>query len=161
MVKPSKKQTALIQDETDLQEFNHSLPMSLLRAREAVMRKFTPFLRDHDLSPEQWRVIRALELEDGLELAELCKRSFLLAPSLTRIARNLEGRNLVKRKNVAEDQRRASLFLTAAGRKLFHQIAPDALEQYAYITDRFGTENLNHLYQLLDELVDSLNETDN
>ncbi|MFT5000920.1 MAG: hypothetical protein ACI875_001925, partial [Planctomycetota bacterium] len=35
-----------------------SLPIMLLRAREAVMRRFRPMLRLHDLSEQQWRVLR-------------------------------------------------------------------------------------------------------
>jgi hypothetical protein len=34
--------------------------IGLLRAREAVMKKFSPSLKQHDLSPQQWRVIRVL-----------------------------------------------------------------------------------------------------
>jgi len=74
--------------EEGLRDFDRSLPMSLLKAREAVMREFLPSLRSHQLSPEQWRVIRALVQEDGLELAEISLRCFLLAPSLSRISKS-------------------------------------------------------------------------
>src|SRR6266849_5130597 len=43
-----------------MREFSRSLPMSLLRAREAVMRHFRPSLRDHGLTEQQWRILRAL-----------------------------------------------------------------------------------------------------
>ena len=112
--------------EEGLRDFDRSLPMSLLKAREAVMREFLPSLRSHQLSPEQWRVIRALVQEDGLELAEISLRCFLLAPSLSRISQNLEKRNIVERKNVDSDQRRSKLFLTKEGRKLFETLAPES-----------------------------------
>jgi hypothetical protein len=38
-----------------MREFSRSLPMSLLRAREAVMRQFRPSLRDHGLTEQQSR----------------------------------------------------------------------------------------------------------
>ena len=50
----------------ELRGFNRSLPMALLRAREAVMKKFIPSLRENGLSSQQWRVIRALNEEQGL-----------------------------------------------------------------------------------------------
>jgi len=159
MAEPSKTAAKVEMKKPNLRNFDQSLPMSLLRAREAVMRRFTPFLRERNLSPEQWRVIRALELEDGLELAELSKRCFLLAPSLTRIARNLEDRNLVSRKHVESDQRRARLFLTDDGLTLFKDVAPESLEQYARISERFSDQKLTLLYELLDELVDSLDDS--
>ncbi len=44
-----------------MREFSRSLPMSLLRAREAVMRQFRPSLRNHGLTEQQWRILRALD----------------------------------------------------------------------------------------------------
>ena len=35
-----------------MREFSRSLPMSLLRAREAVMRQFRPSLRNHGLTEQ-------------------------------------------------------------------------------------------------------------
>lgn len=144
----------------DLRDFDHSLPMSLLKAREAVMSEFLPSLRRHDLSPEQWRVIRALNQEDGLELTEVSKRCYLLAPSLSRIAQNLERRGVVLRQSVENDQRRSRLFLTESGQQLFETIAPESQLKYAKITEKFGYGKLELLYELLDDLVESLRTHD-
>ena len=43
-----------------LREFDRSLPMALLRAREAVMARFRPLFRLHGVTEQQWRVLRAL-----------------------------------------------------------------------------------------------------
>lgn len=136
-----------------LREFGKSLPMSLLRAREAVMKKIIPTLKKHDLSPQQWRVIRFLEQEDGLEMTELAERCFLMVPSMSRISKNLEARGLIKRCVVATDQRRSELFLTDSGRSLYKVIAPKSAERYEHITQQFGQEKIDLLYELLDELV--------
>ena len=141
-----------------LEDFDHSLPISLLRAREAVMRKFIPILRSHDLSPEQWRVIRVLKLDGSLELAELSRRCFLLAASLSRIAQNLENREILVRTTVKDDQRRSLISLTEKGNALFAEVAPKSSEQYAAIKHLFGTENLESLYALLNKLVGSLEQ---
>ena len=142
----------------NLRSFQRSLPMSLLRAREAVMKKFLPSLKEHNLSPQQWRVIRALEHEDGLELSKLSERCYLLMPSLSRIVQNLEGRGLLRRESVAVDQRRSAIYLTPAGRKLFTLVAPYSVERYDYITRKFGFGKLELLYELLDELVEKIDE---
>ena len=71
----------------NLRDFEHSLPMELLKAREAAMSRFRPMLRDHGLTEQQWRVIRALAHYGEIDAGELAQRSFLLAPSLTRILR--------------------------------------------------------------------------
>jgi homoprotocatechuate degradation regulator HpaR len=141
----------------DMREFQRSLPMSLMRAREAVMRNFTPALQAQNLSAQQWRVIRVLaEAGDGLAMSEVGERCFLLLPSLTRIAQNLESRGLIQRSAAESDQRRALLSLTEEGLSLFRVIAPQSEQRYKEITEKFGYGKLELLYELLDELVEKL-----
>ena len=65
-----------------MREFSRSLPMSLLRAREAVMRQFRPSLRRHDLTEQQWRILRALASIDAIEVTEKgLKLMEVVAPS--------------------------------------------------------------------------------
>jgi len=78
-----------------MRDFSRSLPMSLLRAREAVMRQFRPSLRNHGLTEQQWRILRALTTVDAIEVTELARVAFLLGPSLSRILRDLEARDLI------------------------------------------------------------------
>jgi len=145
---------------TELPEFDRSLPMSLLRAREAVMSKFIPALKEHGLSSQQWRAIRSLEQEDGIEISELSKRCYLLKPSMSRIVQNLESRELIERRNVVSDQRKAALYLTDAGRDLVELVAPKSEERYQFISNRFGNGKLELLQELLEDLVETISEDD-
>ena len=81
-----------------MRDFSRSLPMSLLRAREAVMRQFRPSLRHHGLTEQQWRILRALAAVETIEVTELARSAFLLGPSLSRILRDLEARQLIERR---------------------------------------------------------------
>ncbi|MGH7006661.1 MAG: hypothetical protein ACREIP_22160, partial [Alphaproteobacteria bacterium] len=38
-----------------MRAFSRSLPMQLLRAREAVMQRFRPMLHQHGVTEQQWR----------------------------------------------------------------------------------------------------------
>ena len=143
-----------------LRAFDRSLPMALLRAREAVMKKFIPSLRENGLSPQQWRVIRALNEEEGLDITELAHRCFLLMPSLSRIIQNLEKRELVIRNQSSSDNRKSVISITAPGKKLFQKIAPKSVERYDLITEKFGYGKLELLYELLDELIEKIDEQD-
>jgi hypothetical protein len=87
-----------------MREFSRSLPMSLLRAREAVMRQFRPSLRNHGLTEQQWRILRALAAIDAIEVTELARVAFLLGPSLSRILRDLEARQLIERRTAKADR---------------------------------------------------------
>ncbi|MGR8950055.1 MAG: MarR family transcriptional regulator, partial [Gammaproteobacteria bacterium] len=80
-----------------LRGIEQSLPMALLKAREAAMAQFRPMLRSHDLTEQQWRVIRVLAAFPKIDAGEIVKRSFLLAPSLTRILQHLEAEQIVHR----------------------------------------------------------------
>ena len=99
-----------------MRDFSASLPMVLLQTREAAMQLFRPLLAEHDLTEQQWRVLRALSATpEPIEVGAIVDATFLLAPSLSRILRDLEGRQLVRRSLVATDQRRAEISLTITG----------------------------------------------
>jgi homoprotocatechuate degradation regulator HpaR len=125
--------------------------MGLLKAREAAMSRFRPMLRSHGVTEQQWRVIRALADHEPMDASELAARSFLLAPSLTRILQFLEGESLVKRTADKNDQRRSVLSLTAKGRRLFSKVAPDSAALYDEIESEFGADRMALLYELLQE----------
>jgi homoprotocatechuate degradation regulator HpaR len=134
-----------------LRGLEHSLPMQLLKAREAAIARFRPMLRRHNLTEQQWRVIRVLAAEPGIDAGQLARASLLLAPSLTRIVQHLVGAKLVLRKSDKHDQRRAVFVLGARGRALFAAVAPDSERLYAEIAAQYGGEKLAHLYALLAE----------
>src|ERR1700712_3032455 len=135
-----------------MREFSRSLPMSLLRAREAVMRQFRPSLRNHGLTEQQWRILRALTAVETIEVTELARTAFLLGPSLSRILRDLEARQLIERKVAEADQRRAVVSISADGLKLIAAVAPSSEAIYAAITKRYGARKLAALQEMLGTL---------
>ena len=139
-----------------MRDFSRSLPMSLLRAREAVMRQFRPSLRQHGLTEQQWRILRALASIEAVEVTELARTAFLLGPSLSRILRDLEARNLIERKTAKADQRRSIVSISREGVKLMASVAPTSEAIYAEITRRFGARRLSELQEVLGALEQSL-----
>jgi homoprotocatechuate degradation regulator HpaR len=139
-----------------MREFSRSLPMSLLRAREAVMRQFRPSLRRHDLTEQQWRILRALAAIDAIEVTELARIAFLLGPSLSRILRDLEARRLIERKTPKTDLRRAMVSISEKGVRLMAMVAPSSEAIYAAITKRYGARKLAELQEMLGALEQSL-----
>ena len=139
-----------------MREFSRSLPMSLLRAREAVMRQFRPSLRNHGLTEQQWRILRALTAVDTIEVTELARVAFLLGPSLSRILRDLEARDLIERRTAKADLRRGEVSISSKGLKLIEAVAPTSEAIYAEITNRYGARKLAELQDMLGELERSL-----
>jgi homoprotocatechuate degradation regulator HpaR len=139
-----------------MREFSRSLPMSLLRAREAVMRQFRPSLRRHDLTEQQWRILRALAAIEATEVTELARTAFLLGPSLSRILRDLDARGLIERKTAKTDLRRGVISISEKGLKLMEVVAPSSEAIYAAITRRYGAKKLAELQDMLGALEASL-----
>lgn len=118
------------------------------------MRVFRPMLADHDLTEQQWRVLRALTATEGaVDAGELAQRTFLLAPSLSRILADLDRRGFIRRAADAADQRRSLIELSAHGVDLVQQVAPESEHCYAAIEDAFGAGRLHHLIGELHELA--------
>lgn len=142
--------------EMPIRDFSRSLPMALLRAREAVMRHFRISLRAHGLTEQQWRILRALSAIDAIEVTELARSAYLLGPSLSRILRDLEQRGLIERRSVKTDLRRGIVSISAKGLSLIEAVAPSSEAIYGEITRRYGAERLAALHEMLGALEASL-----
>jgi homoprotocatechuate degradation regulator HpaR len=132
-----------------LPPFADSLPLWLVRAREAAMTRFRPVLRAHGVTEQQWRVLCTVRDLRETEITALAGRVFLLPPSLSRILRDLEARGLMLRRPSAQDQRRSLVSLTAEGQALIQRVEPSLLEAWLEVRRLCGDK-------LLDALKDKL-----
>ncbi|BCH56814.1 homoprotocatechuate degradation operon regulator HpaR [Agrobacterium vitis] len=135
-----------------------SLPITLLRAREAVMSHFRPMLAQHDVTEQQWRVIRVLHEAGTLDASEVAERAFILAPSLTRMIRSLEERGFISKHKDSADGRRVLLKIAPAGEMIIREVMPDSRKIYQDLENRFSRERMEILLELLDELASYRNE---
>lgn len=139
-----------------LRHFSKSLPMSLLRARESVMRHFRKSLREFGVTEQQWRVLRALSTKPQMEVAELARATFLLGPSLSRILVDLDQRSLILREPDPADLRRWMISLSPSGTELIDNVTPVSEAIYREISQRFGEDRLGQLQDLLAELEEAM-----
>ena len=127
--------------------------MSLLRAREAVMRQFRPNLREHGLTEQQWRILRTLDEMEQLEPREICEHCHILSPSMTGVLSRMEEMGLVTRERMPEDQRRVLVRMTPKSEKLVSELGPLIVEQYKIIEQAFGPELIKQLYEVMDKVI--------
>ncbi len=126
--------------------FDRSLPMVLLRAREASISLFRPMLAEHGLTEQQWRVLRSLASDRApMDAGQLADTTFLLASSLSRILASLEAESLIDRTTDDRDRRRSIISLSAEGRALVAGIAPHSEAVYEDLEARFGSDRLDAL----------------
>lgn len=135
-------------------ETRRALPMTLLRAREAVMARFRPMLAAHGISEQQWRVMRILAEKGTLDATEISERACIFASSLSRIIKTLEKQGAITREQDAHDARRVRLRLTESGHRTISEITPESLAIYADFEKRFGADRVTDLISMLNELTE-------
>ena len=123
------------------------------------MSYFRPLHRTGKTTEQQWRVIRVLHFDGEMDAGELARRSYLLAPSLSRILRDLETQGYVRRRPGDADSRKSLLSLAPEASTMVAGIAPRLDRIHAEIARRFGSDRLERLLGLLADLERALGET--
>lgn len=135
-----------------MRPYKQSLPLALLRARESVMSRLRPILREHDVTEQQWRALRTLAEVGEVEVTVLADLICLLPSSLSRILRDLAARGLIQRRTSEEDMRRGLVSILPAGQALIRQVTPSAAKANAEIEELFGSARLKALKTELNAL---------
>jgi homoprotocatechuate degradation regulator HpaR len=138
-----------------------NLPHLLLQSRETLMRRFRPVLKQHGLTEQQWRILRVLLDEDGLEPRQLCERCLISSPSITGVLMRMEEAGWIQRARMAHDQRRVTVTVTAATKKLGKSIGPLIEREYVALEKLVGVKQLQQVYDALDTLQKNLGDPDN
>jgi homoprotocatechuate degradation regulator HpaR len=153
-----KKTARKSPEKLKLPDFSRSLPMLLLRGREAVMRYFRPSLLENGVTEQQWRVLRALSSVEEMEVMMLADATYLLAPSMSRILKDLQKRGLLTRRSDRRDLRRNLVAISPKGNELINTLSPRSEAAYTEIAERFGSGNFNQLRSLLLKLEAELQD---
>ena len=133
-------------------ETSKSLPIAMLRAREAIMLSFRPVLAKHGFTEQQWRVLRVLGEKGPADAGQVAFEACILAPSLSRIIGKLEKDKYISRFIDAKDGRRINLSLTSLGKGTLQKIVPEIGIIYNSLEKSYGEEKLTTLLELLSEI---------
>lgn len=135
-----------------IRKFEDSLPLQLLKAREASMLLFRPVLNNNGLTEQQWRVLRALYDYKELEPKELAQRCCLLSPSLTGILNRLHQQGYIKKRKSVKDQRCTIVSLTEKSDQIFQKLSIEIESRYNKFASYYGEKNLDSLMEMLKDL---------
>lgn len=100
------------------------------------------------LTIPEWRLVAVAAEEDGLTQAAIGARTRMDKVTVSRAAIALVGRGLLER-GVHSDKRSHGLALTAAGRELYAQVAPKALELEQRIFADFPASEVERFVAML------------
>ncbi|WP_424940364.1 homoprotocatechuate degradation operon regulator HpaR [Aliiroseovarius sp. S253] len=134
-----------------MKKLDRALPLALLHAREATLKPFRQELDDIGLTVQQWRVIRVLAEGKACCATELADRCVLMPPSLSRILKTLTERGLIERIEDT-DARRRRVQITPEGCRRYTAMSQKASGIYEDLEEKFGTEKMETLLDLLNEL---------
>lgn len=118
------------------------------------MGHFRPILARHNVTEQQWRVLRLLNERGQIDASELAQGAALLAPSLTRMIKSLEDRNLIRTTKDASDGRRLLVTIDEAGVSLLEEVRPESLKIYEDLELRIGRDKIEALVALLNDVTD-------
>ena len=135
-----------------MRKYENSLPLKLLKAREATMSFFRPMLQEHSITEQQWRVLRVLNDHDEMETKQLAETCCILSPSLTGIIQRLEQQGYVQRRKSPDDHRRTLISATTKARELLDEMAPEVDASYNKLTNSLSKEKMDILNELLTDV---------
>ncbi|AUJ83066.1 MULTISPECIES: homoprotocatechuate degradation operon regulator HpaR [Enterobacter] len=130
-----------------------SLTIALLQAREAAMSYFRPIVKRHNLTEQQWRIVRVLAEHPSMDFHDLAFRTCILRPSLTGILTRMERDGLVLRLKPVNDQRKLYVSLTKEGNALYQHAQAEVEEAYQRIEAEYTPEKMKQLTALLEEFI--------
>jgi homoprotocatechuate degradation regulator HpaR len=133
---------------------DRALPLALLRARETVMSPIRAVLKAHDMTDQQWRVLRVLHENGLMDAKELAKSACVLAPSLTRIIKHLEQQKMLARGVDGKDGRRVLLDILPLGSEFIESVTPEVQVIYQALSDKYGAQKMSDLLDLLHDVVE-------
>lgn len=89
-----------------------------------IIRFLTLQMKEFDVTPEQWTVLRRLAEQDGISQKQLALKSEKDQPTLTRILDILERKELISKQKNKEDRRSFLIFITEKGMKANDDLSP-------------------------------------
>lgn len=94
--------------------------MNVIRTADELRRYFTALYAPHDITPQQYNVLRILRGGDPgpLPTMEIAERMVEKTPGITRLLDRLERKGLIARERLPEDRRQVLVSITEAGREL-------------------------------------------
>jgi DNA-binding MarR family transcriptional regulator len=127
--------------------------LNLMYTQTVIADKFNEILKPHDLSSEQYNVLRILRGQKGCP-ANMCliqERMIAKNSNTTRLIDKLLLKELVTREVCPENRRKIEVQITQKGLDLLCELDPKVLEHEKEFSNNLSTEELEQLNSLLEK----------
>jgi DNA-binding MarR family transcriptional regulator len=125
------RQSSRLQQEIQQTKPFHSIyqeaALSVMKTADLLRRAVARRLDSHDITPQQYNVLRILRGAgpDGLPTLAIGERLVEEAPGMTRLLDRLDAKGLVRRIRCEHDRRQVLCYLAEPGKRLLSAIDPD------------------------------------
>ena len=138
-----------------MNKFEKSLPMMLHRTLDTIIPRYRTVFKQHNISEQQWRILRVLWEEDHCTTAQLSRKSLLPAPSMVGIIDRMIAKNLIIRERSEDDRRKVYVRLTPHGNRLQAQITPQIDKVHEHIVSQCESEAWQTMISTLQQVIES------
>ena len=125
--------------------------VSLWRTADLLARNPEKLLKEADVSPTQYNVLRILRgAPEGLTCSEIAKRMISRDPDITRLLDRLEKRALISRCRETKDRRQVQTRISAQGLRLLADLDGPITDLHRQQLSHLGREGVRSLADLLE-----------
>lgn len=126
--------------------------VELMNTADRLSRGVAALLKQEDLSPTQYNVLRILRgAPDGLPCGEIGKRLITREPDITRLLDRMEKRDLISRCRETTDRRTVMTRITKTGLNTVNRLDEPLISLHRKQLGHLGRTRLESLSELLRE----------
>ena len=131
--------------------------VALMRTSDLVRRLVAEVVEPHEITPQQYNVLRILRGagECGLPTLDIAERMVEQTPGITRLVDRLEAKKLVIRERCLTDRRQVFCKITPAGLSLLDKLDKPVAEA-GRVLDALSPRDLHQLVKILDRTRDAI-----
>lgn len=133
---------------------SNQLCFPLYAASKEVVRRYTPMLKDLDLTYTQYIAMMVMWEEETITVKELGERLFLDSGTLTPLLKKMEAKGLIERERSDKDERKVVVTITQEGRDL-RATAMNVPSEMGRCVG-LDTEDAVQLHKLLEKVIENV-----
>ena len=127
--------------------------LNVLYTQNVITENFNELLKPHEISGEQYNVLRILRGQKG-NPANMCviqERMLAKTSNTTRLVDKLLLKDFVTRKVCPENRRKIEVLITQKGLDVLAALDPKVIAHEQYISKNLNAEEIDQLNQLLEK----------
>ncbi len=131
--------------------------VALLKTVDHVRRTTAAVLQPHQLTEQQYNVLRILRGagKSGLPTLSVAERLIEQTPGITRLIDRLEAKMLVRRERPEQDRRQVYCFITENGLELLDKLDPEMDGMIRRVMKNLDSGQVQELLNFLEKIRDA------